>query len=167
MRFFTTMHKCGRLEYFFVSLALGGIYYVAARYLLQIEILLEPGQEVGSLDNISYNAGALGLFAIVVAVVAYLNIILTLRRLKDLQMSFWYYFLSWVPLVNIFFLFYLMFAPGGFDTTTYTPFGDNPYDPNSWVPPEAPSENGTGISFQGHDIYLPGEDTWGQDEQAA
>lgn len=167
MRFFTTMQKAGRLEYLLISLVLSGFSYLAAIYLLQVDVELIEGQDVASLDNVSFNAGALGLFAIAMAIIMYLSVINTLRRLKDLQKSGWYFLILFIPFVGAVFSLYLLFAPGGYDTTTYTPYGDNPYDPNSWVPPEAPSANGTGVSYQGHDIYLPGEDTWGQDEQAA
>lgn len=167
MRFFTTMQKAGRLEYFLVSLVLGGFAYLAALYLLQVEVTFVEGTEVTDLDNVSFNAGALGLFAIAMAVILFLSVINTLRRLKDLQKSGWLFILTLIPIVSFFFGLYLLFAPGGYDTTTYTPYGDNPYDPNSWVPPEAPSTSGTGVSYQGHDIYLPGEDSWNQGEEAA
>ena len=167
MRFFTTMQKAGRLEYFLVSLVLSGFSYLAAVYLLQIDVELIEGEDVATLDNVSFNAGALGLFAVAMSLVMFFSIINTLRRLKDLQKSGWYILLFLVPIVSFFFSLYLLFAPGGYDTTTYTPYGDNPYDPNSWVPPEAPSSNGTGVSYQGQDIYLPGEDGWNQSDKAA
>ena len=51
------------------------------------------------------------------------GIMLSIRRLHDLDKSGWWLILSLVPLVNIFFLLYLWLAPG---TAGYNRYGQDP-----------------------------------------
>lgn len=169
MRFFTTLHKAGRLEYFLVNVALGAFLVVLFRVVLQLEVTVDttsPEAAQASFNNISYSQTGLPLFLVGAVVYYFAWIINTCRRLKDLNTGYVWALLLFVPLIGLIFGLWLHFASGISDKT-YTPYGDDPYDPNSWVPPEASTSNGPSISQNGEAIYLPGEDAWGQGQNAA
>ncbi len=162
MRFFTTLHKAGRLEYFLVQLVI-----FAATYFLFVNVLevsFSVAQEGFTTDRFVFNEGNLGLFAVGYAITFYVGWVNVARRLKDMNLGFVWALLLFVPVIGVLFQIYLMVAKGISDKT-YTPYGNDPYDPNSWVPPET-SHSGSAVTYQGSDIYLPGEETWNDDQAA-
>lgn len=155
MRFFTTVTPAGRLEYFLVAVVLNVITYAAA--VLLFELTIDP-----LTQEITYAADKLAVMLFIYLGVLVLTIINALRRMKDLHMASGWIVLLLVPLVNIVFQLMLLFS-SGVSNETYTPYGDNPYDPNSWVAPSASAAAGTpAVTFRGEALLLPGEE-----EQAA
>ncbi len=125
-------------------------------------------------------AGAVFVFGVIVTSV--LSFLLVLRRLTDLGASFW---LSLVPLAPtatflgaiplspvvpgdvlatviffssvaaLLFNLWLLFGKGKAKQMV-APYGSNPYDPASWVPP-AYGSGSTAVTFNGQQLRLPGE----------
>ena len=153
MRFFTTVTPAGRLEYFIVGLIINVAVAVAIIGLFELRV--DPlSQEV------SYAVDKLAVMAFIYVGFLALAIINVLRRMKDIGMGSAWILLLFVPLVNILFQLQLLFS-SGIKTATYTPYGDDPYDPNSWVPPATSSGTGTpAVTFRGQALTLPGEDSW-------
>ena len=155
MRFFTTVTPAGRLEYFFVAIVLNVIMY--ASVLLLFELTIDP-----LTREISYAADKLALMAFIYVGFLFLAIINCLRRMKDIHMGAGWIVLLFVPVVSLVFQLMLLLS-SGVSSDTYTPFGDNPYDPDSWIPPTSNSGNGgPAVTFRGQALLLPGEE-----EQAA
>ncbi len=168
MRFFTTLEKAGRLEYFLVNIVLGAISYAVTYFVLSVSLdvnLADPEAASSLEEGFAFDSTALPLFLVFSVVIIFLQIINVCRRLKDLRMGYAWALLILVPLVNLVFGLYLLFVKGA-DRTTFTPFGNDPYDPNSWVPPASPN-SGPAVSYRGEDLYLPGEEGWDHGEQAA
>lgn len=125
-------------------------------------------------------AGAVFVTGLIVASV--LSFLLVLRRLTDLGASFWLSlvplaptaaFLGAIPLSPIVagellatIIFFSSLAAGAFNLwllfgkgkakKSIAPYGDNPYDPASWVAP-ATSSGSSGVTFNGQQLRLPGE----------
>lgn len=157
MRFFTTLHKAGRLEYIVVLALLSVATWWLFSVFLGIGLPTDFTQEgLETYGELILSAPNLPLYAVGMTVVLYLMFINAGRRLKDLKRGTMLAFLTFVPFINTSFLLYLA-VPSGDNARTYTPYGDDPYDPNSWVPPAAPSATGTAFSYNGNDIQLPGE----------
>ncbi len=169
MRFLTTLHKAGRLEYLAVSVVCAIATYALAIYVLQFGIDIDTssaGAAQDTLTDVTFSASALGIWALGMVFIYFVWAINTVRRLKDLNFSAWMVLVLFVPLIGLVFNIYLFFASGISDKT-YTPYGNDPYDPNSWVPPEEPTASGTAVSYNGQDVYLPGEEAWNHGDQAA
>ncbi len=82
---------------------------------------------IGLLSGTAYdNAGLIYMIYAVMFVVyagaVWINICLTAKRLHDLDKSAWYFLVYLVPIVGLFFIFYLWFAKGV--------VGDNQYGPD-------------------------------------
>ena len=168
MRFFTTLQKAGRLEYFLVSIVLFAAYIALGVYVLEVgapdlAVSNDPSELGEMRDQVTYKAGAFPIFLIGAVILGYFGIINVLRRLKDLNFGGAWALLLFVPLVGLVFHLYLLFS-AGIDDRTYTPYGDDPYDPQSWVPPSAPN-SGPAVTYQGQDLYLPGEQQFVQGER--
>lgn len=166
MRFFTTLYPAGRLEYFIVGVLLAIFSWVLFAFVLEVDFV-QAEVAAGNFDSVSFNAGRASLALLGAVINLFLSVINVLRRLKDLAMGSIWALVVFVPLVGWIFQVYLLFA-SGVSRVTYTPYGNDPYDPNSWVPPEAPNHSGSTVSYQGQDIYLPGEEEgFGENQQAA
>lgn len=156
MRFFTTLERAGRLEYFLVSVVLSIAYYGLFYGVLDFRVNETAFVEDPSFtDFFSYNAALFPIFLIGAAAIFFFSIINTCRRLKDMNKSFALVLLLFIPIVGAIFSLFLLFAKGE-RQQTYAPYGDNPYDPQSWVPPTA-ANSGPAVSYRGEDLYLPGE----------
>ena len=166
MRFLTTIYPSGRLEYFLVNVVLGIAWYALALFVADITVdvdSLAADPASFSLDDIAYSEPSIQLALTGFAVLFFVFLINTCRRLKDLRKSYFMVLFMFIPLISLFFTLFLFLAKDS-GKKTYTPFGNDPYDPNSWVPP-ATNHAGPSVSYQGDDIYLPGEQAPG--EQAA
>jgi uncharacterized membrane protein YhaH (DUF805 family) len=179
MRFFNPGHPAGRLEFFVVS-------FVIAASLVAFNILFLSFTIVFETAVIEYDATMVTAFFAAYIVASGLQWINVIRRLKDLHMNgAWSLMLiapilsipalpflvvalpvDWVeavilsiPAAQIFFIMFLTFSRG-MSRQTYTPYGDNPYDPDSWVP-KGVSVNGgpagKAVTFNGQELRLPGE----------
>ncbi len=164
MRFFTTVYKAGRLEYAAVQIVLGAAMYALFRFVLELS-LNTPEGSLPSFDHVTYKHGSVGVFAVGFTVVFFLIFINTARRLKDLDRGLAGTLTLLAPMAGIIFSIYLALATNTSEKT-YTPYGDNPYDPNSWVPPEEPASSTAAVSYNGTALRLPGEDH-SQNSQAA
>lgn len=82
-------------------------------------ILMFPALLQISPDTLSI--GPLIIIGIIYIAVIYFNFIFSIRRLHDRNHSGWLSLLLFVPLINVFFALYLLFAAGNDDTNNYGP----------------------------------------------
>ena len=150
MRFFTPSHPAGRLEYLLIQLGLYAVLYFAIFLTLGLSVDIEAAE-------VSYDATAITLVLCIVIVVVMLQWITVLRRLYDLHMGSGWVICNFIPIVAIIFHLYLLLA-SGVSRETYAPYGDNPYNPDSWVPPAEASSTSPAVTFQGQALLLPGEE---------
>ena len=158
MRFFTTLQPAGRLEFLVVTASIYGLVWALLKFVLEFGFANGSTPSVGSLleaDSYAYNSGAIGLVAVGLTVLVFLSIVNAGRRLKDLSKWGGAALLMVLPVTNVLTTLYLATATAVKDT--FTPYGKNPYDPNSWIAPEA-ATGSSGIVVEGQDIYLPGEE---------
>ena len=158
MRFFTTLQRAGRLEFILVAAAIYGLTWALLHYVLELRIAVDSISLDTSLlspDSFGFDSGAVGIVAIGLTILVFLSVMNAGRRLKDLDQSGAFALLMLIPGVNLLLTLYLATATATRDT--YTPYGKNPYDPNSWIAPEA-TTGSSGIQFQGEEIFLPGEE---------
>ncbi len=158
MRFFTTIFRAGQAEFIAVAIAVFGMTWALLRYVLKLGIAVDPiplDSRLFESDTYTYDSSALGLVVVGLVVLFFLLMMNAGRRLKDLDQSFALAVLMFIPGLNVLLTLYLATATATKDM--FTPYGKNPYDPNSWIPPEADA-GGSGMSIEGEDIYLPGED---------
>ena len=158
MRFLNPSHPAGRLEYFLIQVGLYVVLYFATVMLLAFDVSI-------SEREFTYSASGVTAYVFIVAGVLAVGFITVLRRMYDLHLGSGWAWCHFVPIISIFFHLYLLFS-SGISRQTYAPYGDNPYDPNSWVAPVASEQNAPAVSFQGQPLLLPGEETWGQSDAA-
>ncbi|MGI9607305.1 MAG: DUF805 domain-containing protein [Acidimicrobiales bacterium] len=159
MRFFNPGHPAGRLEYLLVQIGLYAIAYFATVMMIAFDVNL-------SSREFSYNASGITAWAFIIVGVLGVSFITVLRRMHDLHLGSGWVFLHFLPLISIFFHLYLLLS-SGISRQTYAPYGDNPLDPNSWVPSVEPGQGGgTAVSFQGKPLLLPGEENWSEQDAA-
>lgn len=160
MRFLTTTTPAGRLEYLAVMIVLYIANYFAFNLLLSLSI--DPVTQ-----EFSYSRDRLAPFAFALVGVLVVGLINVLRRMKDLHMGGAWIIMHFIPLLNIIFHLMLLFSKG-MKRETYAPYGDDPYSPDSWVAKPTPGDgSGPAVTFRGQALMLPGEDTWGREEDAA
>lgn len=160
MRFITTSTPAGRLEYFAVIVAMWAALIAAVLVLLAFEFDT-------TTQSVSYSQESLAAFAFLVVGLQVVGLINVLRRMKDLHMGGAWFILHFVPIVNVFFHLMLLFS-SGVSRSTYAPYGDNPYNPDSWVAKPTPGQSsGPAVTFQGQALLLPGEDGWKSEDEAA
>ncbi len=160
MRFLTTNTPAGRLEYLAVMIVMYVVNFFAFSILLEVQI--DP-----STADFSYSTQQIAVFAFVMAGNLIIGLINALRRMKDLHMGGAWIILHFIPFLNILFHLNLLFS-SGIKRQTYAPFGDNPYNPDSWVAkPAADGSGGPAVTFQGQALLLPGEDSWQRKDDAA
>lgn len=160
MRFLTTTEPAGRLEYLAVILVMYAVNVFAFATLLQFEV--DP-----LTQEFSYSREKLAMFAFVIVANLVIGLINVLRRMKDLHMGGAWIIMHFIPFLNILFHLMLLFS-SGVKRETYAPYGNDPYNPDSWVakPTEAEAA-GPAVTFRGQALLLPGEDGWQGDEEAA
>lgn len=149
MRFFMPSHPAGRLEYLLIQIGLYAVFYFALAVVLGLSV--DP-----TTRELSYNAPMLTAVVCIVIVVIALQWITVLRRLYDLHMGGGWAFCTILPVIGLIFHVYLLVA-SGVSRETFAPYGDNPYNPDSWV---APADAGAGpsVTFRGQALLLPGEE---------
>lgn len=160
MRFFTTTTPAGRLEYLLVMVVLYIASYFALNTLLSLQI--DPVTQ-----EFSYTRDRLVAFSFIMVGTVVVGLINVLRRMKDLHMGSAWLIMHFLPLLNIVFHLMLLFS-NGVKRETYAPYGDNPLNPDSWVPnPTVGETSGPAVTFRGQALLLPGEEGWGNEDQAA
>lgn len=161
MRFLNPGNPAGRLEYLLVTLLIWAASFWAT--IAMLEFTFDPATR-----EYTYRAGSIETFLFVMVLLWGFSMINTLRRMKDLNMSGVWVLLIFVPIIGIIFQLFLLLS-SGVSKTTYAPYGDDPYNPDSWVPnpgPNASASSPSAVSFQGKPLLLPGEEVW-TDEEAA
>lgn len=109
-KFFGT-GRLGRLRYFGYNVAATIVLY------LVLGIAAVLGATVGGGHEASAFIGFLSLIVAVVGIVV--SIMLGVQRLHDLDKSGWLWLLYLVPIINILFSLYLLFAPGSVGENQY------------------------------------------------
>lgn len=122
---FSTSGRIGRLRYLAYGIAIGlGLLAVVMLLAGLLAAILNEDTDV------FVGVVGLGLAVLVYVVILVFNIILGVRRLHDLNMSGWMLLIYLIPVVNIFFALYMVFAPGKEGVNDY----GNPPAPNPvWV----------------------------------
>jgi len=119
----------GEISIFSVSGRLGRVRYLAYGFAVALigQVLL--GLMGGMGVAMGEEAGTLSLIGIGVVYIAMIviSVMIGVQRLHDLDKTGWLYLLMLVPILNIIFGLYLLFAPG---TQSANRFG-NPPPPNS------------------------------------
>lgn len=118
--------RFGRLSYLawlFITSVLYSCALVVVTLLGLITVATYNGEAVGIQDYIGTGLGVITLIALIIVIIgaAVLSIIVSIRRLHDLNKSGWLCLLFLLPIVNIIFGFYLMLAPGTQATNNYGP----------------------------------------------
>lgn len=160
MRFFNPSSPAGRLEYLVVGLVLYAIAYWATLTFLALSVDVDT-------QEFTYSAGGVTTWLFILILVLAFGMINVLRRMTDLNLGSGWVICHFIPVINVIFHLYLLLA-SGIDKKTYAPYGDNPYNPDSWVPKPAPNTSSVpsnSVSFQGKPLLLPGEENW--DSEAA
>lgn len=126
MRFFTSITPAGKGEYFAVALVLN----IALLYVAFVVFKLEPNFDT---LRFGYAVDKIPHMAFTYAGYAGLIIINSMRRMKKLRTSDVFAFVAALPVIGV--IVQLMLAATEDDNkSAYTPYGSDPYDPNSWVP---------------------------------
>ena len=161
MSLFSPSVPAGRLQFFIVHVVLSGIMYLAAVQVLRLEF--DPVTQ-----EFSYRAAGLPIFGVLAVCTSILGVINVMRRLAHLKSSPWLAVLVFVPIVGAFFTLYLLLASPSHGGTTHTPYGKNPYDPDSYVRNPTKAERAAPqVSIGGKALLLPGEENWASKDEAA
>lgn len=157
MRFFIPSVPAGRLEYFLIILAMNVAQYFALTKLLRFEVV-DP-----LTRQFNYDATNLTVFAFIIFGTFAVSMITVVRRLTSLNMSGTWVVALFIPIISLFFQLWLLLAKA-IGASTIAPFGDDPYNPDSWVEKPKPGTSGPVVTYQGQALRLPGEgETWGKD----
>jgi uncharacterized membrane protein YhaH (DUF805 family) len=151
MRFFLPSVPAGRLEYLVIVLVMNVAQFAAIRYLLELEVIDPVAREI------SYNTGQIGTTAVIYVAALAVIWITVLRRLTDLNMGSMAAIALFIPVIAQIFQLWLLLAKG-IGHTTIAPYGDDPYDPQSWVETAKPGANGPAVTYKGQALRLPGEE---------
>lgn len=113
---FSPRGRLGRMQYFLQSIAIIGALFVVIVGI--VAVLLATEDVVGS-DGLF----VLGIAAIVLvyAVAAVLMAFLSVKRLHDLNLSGWFFWVGLVPFVGFLFSIYMLFGPGTDGANQYGP----------------------------------------------
>lgn len=154
MRFLTTIKRAGKAEYFAIALLLNAMLAYVTLVRFKLEVFLTE-------RTVAYDLAEAPLMAFVFAGYAALIIINSMRRIKQLPMkSNTIAYLAPVPIIGHLIQLFLSVAVSD-DRSAITPYGKNPYDPNSWVPPSKSSgASSSAVALRGETLSLPGEEHW-------
>ena len=123
IRIFSARGRLGRARYFVYNVVLGFV-------IMLVQMVLQggfmAGATMGSDPGMMLGTGMVLILPLMI-VAFVLSVMWGVQRLHDLDKSGWLYLLVLVPLVNVIFYLYLLFAPG---TEGPNRFG-NPPPPNS------------------------------------
>lgn len=135
MRFLTTLIAAKRSEYIAITIVLWVGVAALLRFVLGASIavdevdLLSPSSYV---DAATYSRPSLPLFLVGFTFLMFAWLINSCRRLRDLDMPYVRSLLLFIPGINILFVALLMVMKPVADKTS-APFGNDPYNPQSWV----------------------------------
>ena len=155
MRFFLPSVPAGRLEYIALMLVAFGVQYYAVFNFLELNVDFADR----SVGYIARNRDI--AIAIYVAAAAF-QWITAIRRLRGLDMSTAPSIAVVIPGIGWLFALLLVIADPK-KSTAFSPYGDDPYDPNAWVKDPDPASTAPSVTYQGQALLLPGD----RDEQQA
>ena len=101
---FSANGRFGRLSYLGWNMLLGLVLVL----IVTSVILVEPNLIIYMKDSMT----SMIFFGILYLIVIYFSLIFTIRRLHDLDQSGWLSLVTLIPVINLFFFLYLIFAPG-------------------------------------------------------
>lgn len=119
---FSANGRFGRLSYLGWNMLLG----LSVLPIAIIAAFLTPMLTDNTSNIMLYIVAVIGLFFYIGLI--YLTFIFTIRRLHDKNQSGWLSLIALVPLINIFFMLYLIFAPGTQGANNY----GQPRDTKTW-----------------------------------
>jgi len=155
MRFFMPSIPAGRAEYFAVLLLSTIALYAIVFAVLEVRVDQFTGE-------IAYSANRLAFGLLLYMIWFVVSVINVLRRLTDLTMNAAWALLLLLPVAGFVFSLFLLLASGS-KRSTYSPYGDDPYDPESWVD-KSDAGKAPSVMLNGRPIYLPGEhNAWDED----
>ncbi|MBF7682189.1 DUF805 domain-containing protein [Acinetobacter sp. B5B] len=118
---FSADGRLGRLSYaawlflvVFLPVMIGVAIYVV--YLLSFGV--DPAHTQFDTSN-TFAVVSIVVIGLITLAIMYMNVILSIKRLHDLDKVGWIFLLNFVPVVGFFFTFYLMYAKGTNDQNTY------------------------------------------------
>ncbi len=123
IRIFSARGRLGRARYFVYNVVLGFVMMLV-QMVLQGGIM--AGAQMGGDPSAMLGTSMIIILPLMIVAIV-LGVMWGVQRLHDLDKSGWLYLLVLVPLVNVIFYLYLLFAPG---TPGPNRFG-NPPPPNS------------------------------------
>lgn len=158
MRFLLPSVPAGRLEYLAILIVLGVVQFFALILLLDLSVDVQS-------QELNYDATKLTISLCILFVTMCFAWITVLRRLTDLHMSGVWALCLLIPILNWMFQLYLLVA-SGVRRETIAPYGDDPYNPDSWVQKPAIGSTGPAVTYRGQALTLPGEENWASDDAA-
>ncbi len=108
---FSANGRFGRLSYLGWNMLLGLVLVL----IVTSVILVEPNLIIYMKDSMT----SMIFFGILYLIVIYFSLIFTIRRLHDLDQSGWLSLVTLIPVINLFFFLYLIFAPGTQGSNNY------------------------------------------------
>ncbi|WP_428244037.1 DUF805 domain-containing protein [Gynuella sp.] len=112
IRLFSPSTRIGRIRYLAYLMVASLIFYLAAALVSVVAPML--------LNSGAISVSQLLLLAIpLYLVMIYFSVVLMIQRLHDLNRSGWFCLLAIVPLLNVLFLLWILFAPGTPATNDY------------------------------------------------
>ena len=158
MRFFTPSVPAGRIEFLVILLITGAVQVWAVFEYLELEVDI-ANREVAFIER------NLGVAVAIVLAMLPLQWISAMRRMADARKPASIALPMLLPGIGLVFGLFLAVTTGD-RRVGFAPYGDDPYDPDSWV--EDPDLNSTGpvVTYQGQELQLPGEERWSDDQAA-
>ena len=104
IRFFSPSTRIGRLRY----LAHGMLFMLAVYAVVAIFAIVIPSVGLGTVTSGLMIAILVPLYIFIL----YISILFMVQRLHDMNRSGWLWLLTFIPLVNLIFVLWILFAPG-------------------------------------------------------
>ncbi len=119
---FSAAGRLGRVRYFVYAIGVLFIGMLLMGILGGGAAMMSGGGDPGAMG-----AASMGIMGIIYLAILVIMIMLGIQRLHDLDKTGWLILLNLIPIINIFFALYLLFAPGTPGPNRY----GNPPPPNS------------------------------------
>ncbi|QGX39704.1 DUF805 domain-containing protein [Permianibacter aggregans] len=115
---FSVEGRIGRIRYLAYTTLIGLMFYAA---LVVVMLMFGIGLAAAGSGMEGFSGTALVVMILVYLLMIVASVILMRRRLNDLDKSGWWILLALIPLVNIIFGLYVLFAPGTKASNSYGP----------------------------------------------
>ena len=117
----------GEVQIFSARGRIGRVRYLAYTFGFMMAGIIMLGVLMGIIAAVVGPAAGMSVYFVGIIALIVVSVLFGIQRLHDLDKSGWLYLVMLIPLVGVFFSFYLIFAPG---TKEMNRFG-NPPPPNS------------------------------------